>query len=124
MAHDLDAILSEVLAHFAPMPTIHITWAEHHDTAHHRDHWGQAWWTRDGRFIGISKRLRRAPKFVIRYVVFHEVLHMALLPRDSRAETWRKGDRYRITWHHRAFRIAERLWPKRGLAEQWLEDHT
>ena len=108
MAHDLDAILSEVLAHFAPMPTIHITWVEHRDAARHHNYWGQAWWTRDGRFLGISKRLHRAPKYVIRYVVFHEVLHVAL----------------GTTRHHKAFRIAERLWSKWERAERWLKSHS
>ena len=124
MTHDLDAVLAGVLSRFAPMPAIRIAWAGHHDDAHHRDVWGQAWWTRDGRFIGVSKRLQRAPRYVVSYVVFHEVLHFALLPRDSRSEKWRTGERYRVTWHHRAFRVAERLWPRRDDAEQWLEKHA
>jgi hypothetical protein len=121
--HDLEGILGEVLAHFAPLPPIRISWVDADAFLDTRDLLGQAVWTKDGRFVGVSTRLRRAPRYVVAYAVFHEVLHFALLPRDSRSETWRKGEPYRVTWHHRAFCVAERLWPTYVRANAWIAEH-
>ena len=132
MAHDLNAILSEVLTHFAPLPPIYIAWNKSKEFKRdkhknkHQDIWAQALWTKDGRFIGISNRAKRAPRWVVKYLIFHETLHFSLLPRDSRDESkWRnRSEPYKVTWHHHAFRIAVRMWPDYERAEKWLTDHT
>ena len=57
--------------------------------------------------IGISTMLRRAPRYVIRYLVLHEVLHIVLPPRGAR-------------FHHRAFRVAEQSSDLYLPATRWL----
>ena len=111
MKHDLNSLLAEVLTHFRPMPPIHIAWADL--TAD--EHCGQARWTDDGHFIGVGVQLQRAPKYVVRYLIFHEVLHFALPPRMGTKN---------LLHHHRAFRVAERIWPDYTRAAAWLERHT
>lgn len=121
--HDLSAILAEVLTHFAreprserdngsrsfPMRTrFVIDWID-------LDEVEPEWFKEKREYacvtrvrgvwcIGIHPRLRRAPKRVIRYLIMHEVLHVAL-----------------GCWNHpHMFGVAERLWPDYQWANAWL----
>jgi hypothetical protein len=110
-AHDLDAILADVLAPIEPKPEVHITWAPHTELAD-GEHWAQ-WrkYSELGHWIGIWVGLQKAPAYVVRYLVAHEVLHVLLPPRKGCA-------------HHRGFRVAERMVPQYARATAWLERHA
>jgi hypothetical protein len=111
MTHDLGAILAEVLALFPGLPPVRITWAPAAELAE-GEHWAQ--WRRlhDGaQWIGVLDSLQRAPRYVLVYLVGHEVLHVALPPHGA-------------CCHHRAFRVAERLLPHYARASAWLERHA
>lgn len=114
--HDLDSILAEVLVHFLPLPhRIHVDWVDLDDVSRkdfdeHRD-WACCTGTKKALFIGLHPRLRTAPKYVVRYVVFHEVLHLAIPPHKGQA-------------HPPAFAVAERLWPAYVRACAWLDGAT
>jgi predicted Co/Zn/Cd cation transporter (cation efflux family) len=108
-AHDLDGILAKVLEHFAPIRrAIHIDWVDLDDvdTDYFKELKEWAAVTRVGRTrcIGLHPILKRAPRFVVEYIVFHEVLHIAL-------ETF---------GHPRYFSVAERLWPTYRKSNAWL----
>jgi hypothetical protein len=106
--HDLEAILLEVLKHFLPIKrTISIDWVDlesvdNVDFLENNDHAcivmenGHA-------FIGIHPKHKRAPRYVLEYLVFHEVLHI-----EFGVE------------HSRLFNVAERLWPTYIKANDWL----
>jgi hypothetical protein len=55
-------------------------------------------------FIGLHPKFKVAPRYVVRYLIFHEVLHVAL-------QTFE---------HPRHFHVAERLWPDYQRANAWL----
>lgn len=111
--HDLAAILLDVLKHFAPLPhVIHIDWVDL-DEVDPLDFDEQKDWAcikgrKDGMFIGLHPLLKRAPKYVVEYAVFHEVLHLAIPPHAGMA-------------HPPAFGVAERLWPRYHKACEWLD---
>lgn len=109
---DLPSVLLSVLQHFEHLPPIDIDWVDL-DEVSGRDWteggcWGCCIWRGGRRYIGVSPELRRAPLYVVRYLVFHEVLHVALPPKGRCV-------------HHRAFRVAERLWPDFVRANDWLD---
>ncbi len=54
----------------------------------------------------------KVPSFVLDFVVYHEMLHIALPPKQG------SGNK-RIV-HHKAFREAEARFPRRDEAERWL----
>ena len=117
MTHDLDATLLEVLTHFAKLPQITIDWVDLDEVGpslflEHGDY--ACCVEKEGAyFIGIHPAMKKAPKYVVRFLVFHEVLHVALPPVGRQA-------------HHKAFRVAERVWPDCARADAWLDDpeHT
>ena len=119
MAHDLDKILADVLTHFRfdRPKEIRLSWGAHSDlmTDGYKCSAVVEWANVSGcMFIAVNDRLRRAPRHVIAYLIFHECLHIALPPR--------KGvlDKSRQHWHHRAFRVAERIWPTYTKSNDWL----
>lgn len=115
MTHDLDAYLLEVLTHFEKLPQIEIDWVdldevdpslflETNDCA--------CCVQQDGAFfIGVHPAMKKAPKYALLFLVFHEVLHVAFPPHGREA-------------HHRAFRIAERIWPDYARAETWFRKNS
>jgi hypothetical protein len=109
-AHDLDALLLEVLAPFPAAPPIRISWAPRAEMADGQ-HWAQ--WRKlstTGHWIGIWDGLQTAPRYVLLYLVRHEVLHVLLPPRRGCA-------------HHKYFRIAERMTHSYLRATKWLDSH-
>ena len=111
--HDLAALLAEVSRHFDRVPAnVHVSWASNaqllKETGSAFEIWALAWNHADGLFIGINEQLRAAPKYVLKYLVFHELLHFVLRPRGR-------------CHHHRAFRVAERVWPDYVRANAWLD---
>lgn len=120
MAHDLDTILAEVLTHFRfDRPReIRVCWGPRAEMVHERKRCSALvqWTYEGGFFIAIHEALRRAPNHVIAYLIFHECLHIALPPRCSVLDT------SRIHWHHRAFRVAELVWPTYTKSTEWLLD--
>jgi predicted metal-dependent hydrolase len=105
---DLEPILQRVVDVIGePLPTIRVTWAE---PGHQLGtDWAQCLLRPVGgeRWIAISTRAKRAPLYVLTYLVLHEVLHIACPPRGR-------------CKHHKAFRVAERLWPDYCRANRWL----
>jgi hypothetical protein len=111
--HDLEAVLAEVLTHFWPLPhRIHIDWIDLDsvDPALFSEHntWALCHGTKRALFIGLHPDLRGAPRYVVRYIVFHEVLHLAIPPHRGQV-------------HTRAFNVAERLWSDYIRANHWLQ---
>jgi hypothetical protein len=108
--HDLDAILGEVLMHFTPLSKqIHIDWVDLDecdavDFDEHRD-FACAIDRTPGLFVGVHPKLRHAPRYVLRYLVSHEVLHLA----------------FGVFNHPPVFDIADRLLPGYVRANAWLE---
>lgn len=103
MAHDLDAILVEVLGHFSHLPhRIHVDWVDldavDPTLFDEKTDYACCIGKKSGICIGIHPALKRAPRYVVRYLVFHEILHLAIPPH--------KG-----VHHPPAFGVAERLWP-------------
>jgi hypothetical protein len=101
-----------VLEWFDHVPPVHVCWASPAELD--RDG-GKVWAAVEKRegvhFIAVRETLRfSAPSFVLDYLLAHEVLHVVLPPRGR-------------CWHHRAFRIAERLLPNYHRANKWLERH-
>ncbi len=113
--HDLDAILADVSRHFDRLPPVHVAWVEPGKARPEywcaADDWGCHVRENGAHFIGLAPELKRAPRYVVRYMLAHELLHIALPPRGRCA-------------HHRAFRIAERLWPDFERANAWLDSHA
>jgi hypothetical protein len=115
-AHDLDAILTDTRAVIPYTPkNIRITWADPHCLkVGARDAW--AMWCKyveDDHWIAVSSELQRAPAYVVRYLVAHEVLHAVFPPR--------RGSRVK---HTKAHVVAERIWPDYVRANAWLEAHA
>jgi hypothetical protein len=108
--HDLNAILIDVLTHFAPLrETPIIDWVDLDecdalDFDEHLD-FACALNRAPGLWIGVHPALRGAPAYVLRYLVGHEVLHLALGVFD----------------HPRSFFVAERLLPDYQRANAWLD---
>lgn len=111
--HDLTQVLAYVSRRFKGLPPVFISWvnlSEVDPSVFEAEHDWACCCVKDGQhFIGIHPRMRRAPVRVLRFLVFHELLHVALPPRGRCA-------------HHKAFRVAERLWPDFELANKWLDD--
>ena len=111
---DLDSLLLEVLKRFKGLPVVRVDWVDLDEVdpllfAEEQD-WACCFKTHDGAYcIGVHPRLRRAPLYVLRFLLFHEVLHVAL-PGHGKCV------------HHKAFRVAERLWPDYERANRWLDD--
>ena len=119
--HDLDALLAEVDRHFDRAPEVQVCWASakqlRETVGTPFNTWGLAWRTSAGRFIGINLRLKCAPRYVLKYLIFHERLHTVSPPRVSVNDLAEK----RTFKHHRAFRLAERVWPDYVRANAWLD---
>ena len=107
MTHDLDALLATVCARLRFVPrNIRITWALDSELDN-GNHWAQ--WRRyphDGHWIGLAAQLKTAPRYVVEYLVGHEVLH-AIFP-------------YKRAQHSKAHIVACYLLPHRAAAERWL----
>ena len=116
--HDLKAYLGEVAARLENFPdNVVICWADSVDLGNARFE-GFATVTTPTRkrpvwVIGVSKALRRAPRYVLRWLVLHEALHVKL---PACAAT--------SVCHHYYFRQAERAHPDFLRANQWLEAHV
>ena len=91
-----DQILHEFLPDFSERP-ISITWRSM------RERWGSC--TTVDKTIRISDRLNSAPEYVIRYVLFHELIHL------------------RIAGHGDDFHELLARYPKRQRAEAFLEGY-
>lgn len=112
-AYDLERIFDELNEEYfaGEMPKPVITWSAkktfrilgHHDAAHNT--------------IVISRSLDAAdvPKFVVDYVLFHEMLHIA------HPTVHHNGRRY---YHTPAFRRDERRFPMFDRAEKWIADNV
>jgi predicted metal-dependent hydrolase len=114
--HDLDSYLQEVAARLERFPiNVVICWIDPDQTgdANFED-WATCCaptracplWV-----IGVSKRLCRAPKFVLRWLVLHECLHVRL-----------PGTLTGVS-HHYYFRQAERAHPDYLRACTWFAKH-
>lgn len=111
--YDLDRIFDDLNAEYfaGELPKPVITWSAkktfrilgHHDAAHNT--------------IVISRSLDGAdvPKFVVDYVLFHEMLHIA------HPTVHHNGRRY---YHTPAFRRDERRFPMFDKAETWIADNV
>ena len=116
MSHDLDALLLEVTDYFGHVSRrVHLSWvdldevdAELFDEV---NDYACCDLSKPGEaFIGLHPKLKRAPRYVVFHVICHEILHVELPPRGR-------------CWHHRAFRLAERLCRHFKRSEQWF-DHV
>lgn len=113
MSQDLDSILLEVLQMFEGLSKqVLVSWVDldavdKPDFDENND-WACCLLGHTGvAFVGIHPCLSQAPRYVLRYLVFHEVLHLALPPHGRNT-------------HHKAFRVAERLYPDYVRANEWL----
>ena len=106
----LDPMLATAAAVLG-LSNVAVTWAElpPNIAAEWRCAEGNHW-------IGVSSRYRRAPRYVLQYLIFHEALHAKLPPRKYVASS-------AVRLHHYAFRVAERLIPNYARAVAWLERH-
>ena len=116
MAHDLDTLLAEVLTHFERPMHVYISWADPHEVrVDSQECWAASWAHESGRFIVIANTCCNAPRYVVKYLIFHEYLHFEHPPRKTKAG---------YAKHHRAFRVAERIWSDYLRAEAWLAKHA
>jgi hypothetical protein len=118
MSHipDLDALLITALGWFAPLQhRIHVDWVDLNEVDpvifHEHKDWACCIGKRDGVFIGIHPCLKRAPQYVLLYLIGHELLHLAIPPHNG-------------MHHSPAFYVAERLLPKYAKACHWLGENT
>jgi hypothetical protein len=122
VAHDLDKVLADVLTHFRfDRPReIRVCWGPAVEMFHSgRECSALVRWDpacEGAIFIALSEKLRRAPRYVLAYLIFHECLHIDLPPRNGVL------DPTRWQFHHRAFRVAERIWPTYTKSNEWLLD--
>lgn len=114
MSHDLDGLLLEVLQKFESLSKrVLVSWVDL-DSVSRDDFDENKDWAccllghTEVAFVGLHPCLVKAPKYVLRYLIFHEVLHLALPPHGRNC-------------HHKAFRVAERLHPDYVRANRWLE---
>jgi hypothetical protein len=115
---DIDAILIEVLQRFEDPPkNVYVSWVDldavHKDWFDENADWAACTWDKsEYKFIGLHPKLvrLRAPKYVLFYLIFHEVLHLVMPPHG-------------LNSHHKFFRIAERLCPKYLQSNDWLVRH-
>ena len=114
--HDLKAYLGEVAARLENFPeNVLILWADDLGDANY-SHWATCFtptrkfpiWT-----ICISNALRRAPKFVVKWLILHECGHVKL-PACANSGVA----------HHYYFRQFERAHPDFLRANQWLDAHV
>jgi hypothetical protein len=111
--HDLDAILVDALQRFGRLSCrVEVAWVDldavdRADFDEHADLAAVVW--RDGvACVGVHPRLRRAPRYVLLYLVCHELLHIAL----------------GCEGHPIAFAVAERLLPSYAKACAWLDSRA
>lgn len=106
--HDLEAILLEVLKHFPSIRRqVDISWVDLdevnvEDFDESRDH-ACIIITDGNTYIGIHPKHKRAPRYVIEYLIFHELLHIEF-GMD----------------HSHLFNVAEHLWPTYTKSNDWL----
>ena len=119
MNHDLDKYLCEVASRLERFPAgVQIGWVDPSQLTG-PDGASFAYWAVCAYptarcpiyTIGVNTELRRAPRYVLRWLILHECLHVVIGPR--------KG-----LFHHRAFRQAERAHPDYACANQWLDAHA
>ena len=118
MCHDLKAYLAEVAARLENFPAgVVICWADDTQLGDvNFEHWATCTTPtrkRPGWVIGVSKALRRAPRYVLRWLVLHEALHIKL---PACAATG--------VCHHYYFRQAERAHGDFLRANHWLDVHV
>ncbi|MFN6962905.1 MAG: SprT-like domain-containing protein [Pyrinomonadaceae bacterium] len=111
--YDLDEMFDSLNERYfrEPLPRPTLTWSTrrtyrilgHHDATH------------DTIVISLSLDDARVPRFVVEYVLFHEMLHIAHPMRHS------NGRRY---FHTPAFRRDERKFAYYREAEDWIEDNV
>lgn len=111
--HDLDAILLDALGRFGRLHCrVEIAWVDLDavdavDFAEHDD-FAAVVWHAGVACVGLHPWLRRAPRYVLLYLVCHEILHLAL----------------GCEGHPVAFGVAERLLPGYSKACAWLDVHA
>lgn len=106
----LEACVRRVSALFEGLPPTHVCWATEEEI---KAHTGFVAWAAmmpgDVAVVALRDDLRtRAPRYVIEYLLAHELLHVKL-PKRGRE------------WHHKAFRVADRLLPHFARANDWLQ---
>lgn len=111
--HDLDALLLEAMRLFPPTAhRIYIEWidldAVDVKVFHENKDYACCIGKKDGLFIGLHPGLRRAPKYVIFFLICHELLHLHIPPHAGQH-------------HPHAFDIAERLLPCYARACNYLD---
>jgi predicted metal-dependent hydrolase len=115
VAHDLDAIVAWYRTKWPWLPPVAVSWVKPEVTDpvnfDAKGDWGS--YVRRGRerYVGISPDLKRAPLYVVRYLVGHELLHDQIPSRGKQH-------------HPRTFQVAERLLPDYSKAEAWLSSHA
>ncbi len=107
--HNLESLLKEAykLLPDAPKGVI-ISWGTEETIG--TDYWAWYWPKKEGKFLGLHPRLKRAPRFVVFFLVCHELLH-GVFPCKGPCK------------HPKRFRVAERLLPKAFEAQAWLDKH-
>jgi len=119
---DLKRLLAHVQRRYFPrVLNIHISWGTPEQLTDGIDWpWAVSSWAHpDGRFIVLSDRLKRAPRYVVMYAVFHEVLHFHVA---SRKVTRRDGTTYWVH-HPRAFVLAEHAFEYFKSAARWMRSN-
>lgn len=112
----LDQLLLEVLKQFEVVPKrVSVSWVDldavSPEAFDENKDWACCWYAETGiSYVGIHPCLKGAPAYVLRYLIFHEVLHVVLPPVGRCA-------------HHKAFRVAEHLHKDYTKANSWLEKH-
>jgi len=108
---DLDASLLRVRALFTCRQSIQIAWVDLDDVDlrffDEPIDFAAITYCEGQALIGLHPKLRRAPRYVVDYLIGHELLHIALGTFD----------------HPRSFGVAERLLPHYARAVAWLEAH-
>jgi hypothetical protein len=121
-AHDLAALAEELRReHFptefrTPAELPPITWGRgSRGRARHTLRLGSC--DPDGRLVRIHPVLDQpaVPRFFVRFVLHHELLHAAIPPRQSADGRW--------THHGADFRARERAYPEYELARRWEDEH-
>ena len=108
--HDLNAVLlaTRKLLPYAPKD-IRISWFP--AGAFSDFCWGMwHYHADDGHWIGIHDSAKKAPRYVVEYLVGHEVLHATFPPRRGAKRL-----------HSKAFLVADALLPGAAKAKMWLD---
>ena len=109
---DLMAIYQDLNAHFfrQQLPEIIIRWSKR-ASKRKLGHWDEF---RREIVINPLLKMPEVPHYVLRSIVFHEMLHIALPPRVVNG---------RVMRHYKAFRTAEKQFPDFQRSQEWIRRH-